>query len=126
MGKNNKKKNRKKNGRWLPPEGASAYFSSASDYEFKMKHPIGYPFLVALGMIALLLPFVIYSIVLLPLDIDSYWLIVGLAACFIIGIGLFNFVAIIIKQYLGHLVSLLSFIIGGLLLLISLIQMGIV
>ena len=124
---NKRKKNKSnKNGRWLPPKGASAYFSPASDYEFKMKHPIGYFFLVILGMIALLLPFVIYSIVLLPLDIDSYWLIVGLAACFIIGIGLFNFVAIIINQYLGHLVSLLSFIIGGLLLLISLIQMGIV
>ena len=36
------------------------------------------------------------------------------------------FVAIIIKQYLGHFVSILSFIIGSILIWISLVQMGIV
>ena len=36
------------------------------------------------------------------------------------GIGLFNLVAIIIRQYLGHFVSILSFIIGGIMVAISL------
>lgn len=126
MGKKSKKKNRKKNGNWTPPKGASAYFSAASDYEFKEKHPIGYVFLVVLGIVALLLPVVIYLIFVLPYDINSPWIMLGWVGGFVIGIGLFNFVAIIIKQYLGHIVSILSFIIGSILILISLVQMGIV
>ena len=126
MGKKSKKKNRKKNGNWTPPKGASAYFSAASDYEFKEKHPIGYFFLVMLGIAALLLPVVIYLIFVISYDINSPWIMLGLVGGFVIGIGLFNYVAIIIKQYLGHLVSILSFIIGSILIWISLVQMGIV
>lgn len=126
MGKKNKKKSRKKNGNWTPPKGSSAYFSATSDYEFKKKHPIGYFFLVMLGIAALLLPVVIYLIFVLPYDSNSPWIMLGWVGGFVIGIGLFNFVAIIIKQYLGHIVSILSFIIGGILIWISLVQMGIV
>ena len=43
---------------------------------------------------------------------------------FLIGIGLFNFVAIIIRQYLGHLVSIVSFILGGACIWISLIKLA--
>jgi len=50
----------------------------------------------------------------------------GWVGGFVFGIGLFNLVAIIIKQYLGHLVSIISFIIGSILILISLLQMGII
>ena len=126
MGKKNKKTNRKKSSKWTPPKGSSAYFSAASDYEFKEKHPIGYGFLVLLGIVALLLPVVLYLIFVIPYDINSAWIMLGWVGAFIVGIGLFNFVAIIIKQYLGHLVSILSFIIGSLLIGISLVQMGIV
>ena len=126
MGKKNKKKNHKKNRNWTPPKGASKYFSATSDYEFKARHPIGYGFLVLLGIVALMLPVALYLIFVLPYDINSPWLMLGWLGGFIIGIGLFNFVAIIIKQYLGHIVSILSFIIGGILIWISLVQMGIV
>ena len=126
MGKKSKKKNRKKKNNWTPPKGSSAYFSAASDYEFKEKHPIGYFFLVLLGITALLLPVLIYLIFVLPYDINSPWIMLGWVGGFVIGIGLFNFVAIVIKQYLGHIVSILSFIIGGILIWISLVQMGIV
>lgn len=126
MGKKNKKRNRKKSSRWTPPKEASAYFSAASDYEFKEKHPIGYGFLVLLGIVALLFPVVLYLIFVIPYDINSAWIMLGWVGAFIVGIGFFNFVAIIIKQYLGHLVSILSFVIGGVLIWISLVQMGIV
>ena len=126
MGKKSKKKNRKKKNNWTPPKGSSAYFSAASDYEFKEKHPIGYFFLVLLGITALLLPVLIYLVFVLPYDINSPWIMLGWVGGFVIGIGLFNFVAIVIKQYLGHIVSILSFIIGGILIWISLVQMGIV
>ena len=121
-----KKKNKRKNSKWTPPKGASAYFSASSDYDFKKKHPIGYFFLVMLGMFALILPIALYLIFVIPYQINSPWIMLGWVGGFIIGIGLFNFVAIIIKQYLGHLVSILSFAIGSVLIWISLILMGII
>ena len=126
MGKKSKKKNRKKNGNWTPPKGAHKYFSAASDYDFKSRHPVGYGFLVMLGIFALMLPVVVYLIFVLPYNINSPWIMLGWVGGFVIGIGLFNLVAIIIKQYLGHLVSILSFIIGSILIWISLVQMGII
>ncbi len=92
-----------------------------SDADFKRRHPVGYGFLVMLGIIALLLPCVIYSIYAFSINpTGNGWLILGWVGAFIVGIGLFNFVAIIIKQYLGHLVSILSFLIGGMMVAVSL------
>ena len=121
-----KKKNRKKRGQWTPPKGSSSYFFPASDYEFKDNHPVGYGFLVMLGIAALLLPAILYMVFVFPIADNSPWLILGWVGGFVIGIGLFNFVAIIIKQYLGHWVSIISFIIGSILIWISLHQLGIV
>ena len=126
MGKKTKKNSQKKKGNWTPSKGSSAYFSPTSDDDFKERHPVGYFFLVLLGIVALLLPVVIYLICVLPYDINSPWIMLGWVGGFAIGIGLFNFVAIIIKQYLGHLVSILSFIIGSVLIWLSLVLMGII
>ena len=117
MGKKLKRKNRSN---WLPPAGASAYFYASSDENFKRRHPWGYFFLVMLGITALIGPTVLYCIYAIPIGDNSPWLMLGWVGAFIIGIGLFNFVAIIINQYLGHLVSLLSFLIGSILVTLSL------
>ena len=61
VGKKTTKK-RKNTSKWMPPKGSSKYFYAASDYEFKERHPIGYGFLVFLGIAALLLPVVLYLI----------------------------------------------------------------
>ena len=106
---------------WWPPKGSAAFFLRESDAEFAQAHPVGYVFLVALGIVALLLPYCVYALyTLIVLSAASGWLILGGVGAFIIGIGLFNFVAIIIKQYLGHWVSILSFLIGGILVAVSL------
>lgn len=115
-----KKAKKKKKSNWKPPKGSSAYFYASSDDDFKAKHPIGYFFLVLLGIAALLAPVTAYIIYTIPIANNSPWMILGWIGSFIIGIGLFNFVAIIIKQYLGHLVSILSFIIGGIMVALSL------
>lgn len=125
MAKKNKRKIQK-NSKWIPPQGSSFYFFAVSDYEFKAKHPIGYVFLVILGIIALMLPVILYLVFVIPYDINSPWMMLGWLGGFCIGVGLFNLVAIIIKQYLGHLVSIISFIVGSILIWISLAQMGIV
>ena len=106
---------------WWPPKGSAAFFSMGSDADFKRAHPIGYGFLVALGITALLTPFLAYALYTgIALSAARGWLILGWVGAFIIGIGLFNFVALIIKQYLGHGVSILCFLIGGILVAVSL------
>lgn len=117
MGRKTRKK--KKSG-WTLPKGASAYFTASSDDAFKAAHPIGYFFLVLLGIAALMAPFILYNIFVIPIAENSSWMILGWIGSFIIGIGLFNLVAIIIRQYLGHLVSILSIIIGGIMVALSL------
>ena len=52
----NKKKKRKRKSNWTPPRNYTNFFSPEADQEFKRKHPIGYPALVMLGMVVLLLP----------------------------------------------------------------------
>ena len=110
-----KKRKHRKLG-WTPPENYRSFFYASSDEEFKAKHPIGYIFLVLLGITVLLLPAIMFSVFV---GTDSGWVMLGFAGGFIFGIGLFNFVAIIIKQYLGHWVSIISFLLGGIMMLIS-------
>ena len=125
MGKKRRKKNRNKNGKWLPPKGSKAYFSDTSDDKFKQKHPIGYGFLCVLGITALILPVALYLIFVLRYDVNSPWLMLGWVGAFAVGIGLFNYVAIIIKQFMGHLLSILCFLLGAFMIWISLVQLGI-
>ena len=109
-----------KKSKWVLPKGYKYYFDASSDDVFKKKHPIGYYFLVALGIFVLLMPAIVFSIVAgILLKSDSGWMLLGAAGGLVFGIGLFNFVAIIIKQYLGHWVSIISFLVGGIMMLIS-------
>lgn len=115
-----KSKKRKLN--WTPPKGASDYFYASSDEEFKRKHPVGYFFLVLLGIAVFIAPMIVYGIYVINTfgNEGNGWFLLGLFGSMAIGVGLFNFVAIIIKQYLGHLVSIVSFLIGAILIAISL------
>lgn len=114
----------KKNSRskFLLPENADYYFNPASDDAFKRKHPVGYVFLVVLGLIALITPMIVYGVYVIANygNDANLWFLLGLFGSMSIGVCLFNFVAIIIKQYLGHLVSIISFLFGMILILISL------
>ena len=65
----------------------------------------------------------LYMIYTISAGYNSGWMMFGWVGAFIFGIGLFNYVAIIIKQYLGHLVSVLSFVIGGIMVAVSLLMM---
>ncbi len=116
-----KRKNRSKRSKrskWTPPENYKNYFYASSDDEFKAKHPVGYWFLVALGLFAFIFPGILFCLIV-GSRYDSGWIILGLAGGLVCGVGLFNYVAIIIDQYLGHLVSLISFLVGGIMMLAS-------
>ena len=111
----------------MPPKGASSYFSRSSDDEFKAKYPVGYKFLEVLGAVALLLPVFLYVMIVgILVGDDNPWILLGWLGAFIVGIGFFNLVAIIIDQYLGHLVTIIAFALGSLLVWVSLMKIGLV
>lgn len=114
------KKKSKSSNRNLP-ENYKDYFSASSDDEFKTEHPVSYVFVVLLGLAVLLLPEILFFIL-----VNSYnnWLFLGIAGGFVFGIGLFNFVAKILNQYLGHWVSVLCFFTGGIMMLLSFVLCG--
>ncbi len=114
-----------KNKRMLPPKGAAAFFSPTSDDAFKRAHPVGYRFLVALGLVALLGPMALWKALLVigRLPAVGAWPLLGAFGAFLFGIGLFNYVAIIIRQFLGHLLSIVCFAIGAVLIGLSLLRM---
>jgi len=103
-----KKKSSKSRFYWSVPKNAADYFSPAYDDKFKKAHPFAYGGMVLLGIVALFGPvagWIVYSMIINPAP-NSFWLMLGWAGAFSIGIALFNIVAAILKQYLGHYVTL--------------------
>lgn len=119
MNKKEKHKNQSRASKWGPPKNYKDFFYASSDEAFKSAHPVGYFFLVILGLAALLMPAILFCIVVGRACEENGWIMLGFAGGFVFGIGLFNFVAIIIKQYLGRWVSIICFSIGSLMMLTS-------
>ena len=119
------KKNRKKRRRtrlyWLPPKNFADFFFREADDAYKAAHPVGYFFIVLLGIAALLLPAVLFG---LCVQTDSGWVGLGYVGGFIFGIGLFNYIAAILEQFLGHLVSVIAFVLGGVMMVVSRVLCG--
>jgi hypothetical protein len=110
---------------WNMPHNAASYFDMSSDYTFRKAHPYAYGFLVFLAILALLGPvllWLVYTLAINPAP-NSAWMMLGWLGAFIIGIGLFNFVAAILKQYLGHWLSIACFLLGALLIAIGIAKL---
>ncbi|MDD3218349.1 MAG: hypothetical protein PHC41_06830 [Lachnospiraceae bacterium] len=84
------------------------------------KYPIKFRIVEILGMIVPLFPVFIWGGVIVARDCNSYWMFLGMVGAFLIGNGLFNIIAISVEQYLGHLVTLLTLVIGTLMVICSL------
>jgi zinc transporter ZupT len=116
-----RKKRRHYNG---PPKGAVVIYKNSPHSSFAHQWfppPVGYVFAVLLGIFALLLPAIAFcTYITWHYQNATFHILLGMAGGFIFGIGLFNFVAIILHQYLGHLVSILCFLIGGIMMAASL------
>ena len=98
-----------------------SYFTPESDMWFKQKHPVGYGFLVALGIFAFMLPLLCLIVYFVSTGDEhvSGWAILAILGCLIMGVGLFNIVAIVIKQYLGHTLTAICLGGGGLMVALS-------
>ena len=108
---------------WLPPKGSAYYFNPASDDEYKYKHPIGYVLLVIAVIIMMVAPLALYALYVFSVygDGGNRLFMLGFVGCFVVAIGFCNFLSIIIGQYLGHLVTILSFVVGGAMIALSLL-----
>ena len=107
---------------WKPPvEDVGYWFTREADTAFKTCHPVLYGVLVTVGLVGLLLPMILFYVFVsrVPGAIDNRWAILGVAGGFVMGIGLANLVAAWQQQYLGHLVTIASFLAGGAMMAVS-------
>lgn len=106
---------------WYPSKDSFSYFFSGSDDEFRLRHPFLYPLVVALGLTALMLPCVAFGLLARYVAPQAEGLLAGYIGGFLVGISLFNCVAIILRQYLGHAVTLIAGVAGLLLMALGLL-----
>ena len=110
---------------WKIPRNAKKFFSPKQEKELKAKYGIWYTFHTILSIVILLTPFFIF-LFLSPSNafepttqsgnlLGAIGGIIGLIGSFSIGIGLVNIFMTLVKQYLGHIVTLVA-IVGGILL----------
>ncbi|MBR6208596.1 MAG: hypothetical protein IKQ69_06320 [Oscillospiraceae bacterium] len=107
---------------WKPPkEDVGFWFSPMSDVEFQSEHPVLYTVLCILGITVLLLPAILFCIPAfkIPGVEHNGWLFLGAAGGFVVGVGLFNIVAAWLHQYLGHVMTIICFLAGGVMMAIS-------
>lgn len=82
------------------------------------------PWLIGSVCFCLLLPMVIYTITVFLWDApNSAWLLMGEAGSFIIGVGLANLAAWIFDEYYGHILTTVSLLLGGGLVISSILFM---
>lgn len=107
---------------WKPPkEKVAFWFTRASDFEFRTKHPVLYVVFAILGIIALVLPIVLFLMIIrgIPGAVNSGWGLLGVVGGFIAGAGLFNIVAAWLHQYLGHKVTIICLLTGIVMMSVS-------
>jgi len=113
------------------PKNSWEFFFPESDEDFKRLHPVGYWVLVIIGLAVLMLPYILFSVyttIINPVaELDAPMgaketiaMILGFVGTFTFGVGLFNIVAAWIHQYLGHLLTLISFVAGSIITMVAL------
>ena len=106
--------------RWRLPENFLDYFMPDSDDDFKAEHPRLYALSIVLLLVALMAPPTLYVIFVLNNGATA-WGLLGLGGSVIVSIGLCNIVALIVHQYLGHVVTIGCFLLGGVMIGVSLL-----
>lgn len=119
MANKRNKKRRTRPDNWRLPKNARDYFNPHYDDDFKSRHPVLYWLtVIAIFVLVLVGPLVylyLCSCTLIFESLSAFQLIVwivGFVSSFGISIGICNLFMIIHDQYLGHYVTLYSFIIG--------------
>ena len=104
---------------WKVPEGENvkSWFMPGADREFASKHPAAYVVLGLIALSGLFAPVIVYIPLSIPrLGNSNGMILVGAIGAFVFGFGLFNLVAAWIHQYLGHRVTIISIVLGAVLM----------
>lgn len=107
---------------WKIPLNAKTYFSPKMEKELKEKYGIWYIFHIVLAVIILIVPLFLF-LILVPKNafepattignlLGAVGGIIGIVGSFAVGFGFVNIFMALMKQYLGHYVTLLA-IAGG-------------
>ena len=107
------------------PKGGLRFFSPAGSTRFRAEHPREYRIITTCAAISMLLPPFLDLVIAggvfhAP---NSPWLMLGFAGAFVFGIGLYNIAAAWMEQYLGHLLTMLSFTVGAAMVAASLLPL---
>ncbi len=115
---------------WKIPKNAKQYFSPKYEKKLKEKYGIWYTFHTVLSVIIAFVPLVIFFIISptnafnpsTQIDnlIGALGGIIGVIGSLSIGVGLVNIFMILVKQYLGHWVTVIAIISGTLLDILAL------
>lgn len=110
----------------FPKNKWTYYFNPQSDEAFKSAHPFAYYVIVIIGIMVFLAPGYVYFIITelcFKKDTGSAWTLLGVIGSAIFGIGLFNIVAAFLKQYLGHLFTIVCLLLGFGMMALSIVLM---
>lgn len=112
----------KKKNHWKLPCNVKEFFSPKREKELKSKYGGWYTLHTILSVILLIVPFLVFMFLspdnaLTPQTQSGNLLgaiggVLGLVGSFSIGIGLVNVFSALLKQYLGHFVTLISILLG--------------
>ncbi len=115
---------------WKLPKDAKKYFSPKQEKKLKEKYGILYTLHTILSVVIVIAPIIVFFLnmpenALNPTTQTSNLLgavggMVGMVGSALIGLGLVNVFMIFVKQYLGHLVTLITITIGVILYYLSL------
>ena len=110
----------------LPWEDAGSWFTPYADVGFRAEHPVFYWVLTAIMLLLLIAPIGIYFAVWNSRfgSEMSGWGIAGMIGSFLIALGLINISAAWLKQYLGHIVTLICLGGGAILVALSFMLMA--
>ena len=107
---------------WQIPKNVEDYFSPKNEKQLKEKYGKLHTLHIVFSIVILLIPLFVF-IFLIPTSafeattklgelLSFLGFVLGLIGSFAIGIGFVNIFAAIIKQYLGHFVTLIAIAIG--------------
>ena len=107
---------------WKLPKDAKKYFSPKQEKILKEKYGVFYTILTILSIVVLIVPFIVFLIVAPENAFEpttqignicgAVGSILGLIGSFSIGVSLVNILSALLKQYLGHWVTLIT-LVGG-------------
>ena len=98
------------------------YYDDDADEALKLSHPVVYALFVALGMFLFLGSIVGFGLVSrFGFSAGSPWLILGYLGAAAFGAGLYSLSMTFIRQYIGHLLTLLFSVGGALAMVLSLV-----